>query len=135
MVAEPRKGVVGVFVDSKGKVLKTAEICSFKGDAYEPNIFFDSKRSEFYFSCTVSSGGVADADFNLRSGLHMVVLTKKDANGAHASNTESADTKNFLGYTNKTLSRTSGYYNEHIDRYVMSRMEVVTPPSTHSVGP
>ena len=118
-----RKEVVSLFMDSTGKILKSEGICSFKGNAYEPKIFFDSKRNEFFFACTVESGGVADADFNLQSGLHMVVITKRDANGAHASNTKSTGTKNFVGYTNKTLARTSGYYNEHLDRYY----EVIFP--------
>lgn len=116
VVEESRKEVAGLFIDTGGKVLKAEEICDFKGSAYEPNIFFDSKRNEFFFTCTVGSGSVVNADFNLRSGLHMVVLTKRDAHGAHASNTESADTKNFVGYTNNTLAKTTGYYNEHTDR-------------------
>ena len=117
-----RKEVAGVFVDPAGKVLKTETICDFKGNAQEPNIFFDSKRNDFYFTCTVESGSIANADFNLQSGLHMIVLTKKNATGGHASNTDS-NTKNFVGYTNKTLARTSGYYNEFTDRYVRTRME------------
>ena len=123
------KEVAGVFVTPAGKVLKAEAICDFKGNAYEPNIFFDSKRNEFYFTCTVESGGVADADFNLQSGLHMIVLTKRNATGGHASNTDSASTKNFVGYTNKTLARTSGYYNEFTDRYVRARMEPLLPLS------
>lgn len=111
-----RKEVMGLFVDSKGKVLKADSICSFKGNAYEPNIFFDSKRNEFFFTCTVENGGVANADFNLKSGVHMVVLTKRDSVGEHASNTEKAETKNFVGYTNNTLAKTTGYYNELTDR-------------------
>jgi len=118
-----RKEVAGVFIDSRGKVLKAELIFSFKGNAYEPNIFFDSKRNEFYFTCTVESGGIAKADFNLQSGLNTIVLTKKSATGGHASNTDTAKTKNFVGYTNKMLARTSGYYNKLIDRYVSARME------------
>ena len=107
---------MSLFFDRGGKVFKTEGICSFKGNAYEPNIFFDSKRNEFVFSCTVENGVVAKSDFTLRSGLHMVVITKRTARGAHAANTETAATKNFVGYTNKTYARTAGYYNEHLDR-------------------
>ena len=117
-MSHTRKEVIGLFVDTRGKVLKSDPVCSFRGNAYEPNIFVDSKRSEFYFTCTVQGGGVSSADFNLRPGLNMVVLTKRDANGVHASNTETADTKNFVGYTNNTHAKTSGYYNERTDRYV-----------------
>lgn len=117
-MAHTRKEVIGLFVDARGKILKADSVCSFKGNAYEPNIFTDSKRNEFFFTCTVQGGGVANADFNLRPGLNMVVLTKRDAKGAHASNTETAETKNFVGYTNNTLAKTSGYYNERTDRYV-----------------
>ena len=112
-----RTEVAGIFADLRGKVLKAQTICSFKGDAYEPNIFVDTKRDEFYFTCTIQSGGIANADFNLQSGLYMIVLTKKNAFGEHATNTETAETKNFVGYTNKTFGRTSGYYNELTDRY------------------
>ena len=97
-------------------MFKTEGICSFKGNAYEPNIFLDSKRNEFFFACTVENGGIANSDFTLRSGLHMLVITKRTASGAHAANTETAATKNFVGYTNKTHARTAGYYNEHLDR-------------------
>lgn len=114
-----RKEVVGLFVDKKGKVLKALPICNFKGDAFEPNVFIDSKRNESYFTCTVSSGGIANADFKLKSGLTIIVATKKDAHGEHASNTKTADTKNFIGYTNKTLARTSGYYDELADRLIL----------------
>ena len=110
--------MIGLFADARGKVLKSDPVCSFRGNAHEPNIFVDSKRNEFYFTCTVQGGGVSNADFNLRPGLNMVVLTKRDANGVHASNTETADTKNFVGYTNNTHAKTSGYYNERTDRYV-----------------
>ena len=113
---ESRKEVASLFVDSKGKVLKAETICSFKGSAFEPNIFFDSKRNEFFFACTVESGGVANADFNLRSDVYSVVLTKRDGNGQHASNTETTATKNFVGYTNNTFAKTTGYYNELTDR-------------------
>ena len=116
MLEENRKEVTGLFLDSKGKLVKGDSVCSFKGDAYEPNIFFDSKRDEFIFTCTVESGGIADADFNLKAGVHMVVLTKRDSNGEHASNTEKKETKNFVGYTNNTLAKTTGYYNEQTDR-------------------
>ena len=116
VVEETRKEVIGLFVDSKGKVLKVDPICSFKGDAYEPNIFFDSKRDEFVFTCTVEKGGIADADFDLQSGVYIVVLTKRDSYGEHASNTEKAETKNFVGYTNNSLAKTNGYYNELTDR-------------------
>ncbi|XP_020600643.1 uncharacterized protein LOC110039834 [Orbicella faveolata] len=119
ILEETRKEVTGLFVDSKGKVLKVDSICSFKGDAYEPNIFFDSKRDEFFFTCTVENGGIANADFELKSGVHMVVLTKRDSNGEHASNTEKAETKNFVGYTNNTLAKTTGYYNELTDRLIL----------------
>ena len=114
VVEETRKEVIGLFVDSKGKVLKGDSICNFKGDAYEPNIFFDSKRDEFVFTCTVENGGIADAD--LQSGVNIVVLTKRDSNGEHASNTEKAEIKNFVGYTNNSLAKTNGYYNELTDR-------------------
>lgn len=112
-----RTEVVGLFVGQTGKVLKAESVCSFKGNAYEPNIFFDSKRKDFYFTCTVENGGIANADFNLQSGLQMLALTKRNAFGEHASNTKTAATKNFVGYTNKTMARTSGYYNEATDRY------------------
>ena len=111
-----RKEVASVFFDWAGKVSKTDMICSFKGNAYEPNIFFDSKRNEFFFACTVENGGIANSDFTLRSGLHMLVITKRTAHGAHAANTKTASTKNFVGYTNKTHARTAGYYNAHLDR-------------------
>ena len=111
-----RKEVASVFFDRGGKVSQTDSICSFKGNAYEPNIFFDSKRNEFFFACTVENGGIAKTDFTLRSGLHMLVITKRTAHGAHAANTETAATKNFVGYTNKTHARTAGYYNAHLDR-------------------
>ena len=116
VIEESRKEVIGLFVDSKGKVVKHDGICSFKGSSYEPNIFFDSKRNEFYFTCTVASEGVAQSDFNLRPGMHMVVLTKRTSAGEHASNTETADTKNFVGYTNRTLAKTTGYYNKLTDK-------------------
>ncbi|XP_022788297.1 uncharacterized protein LOC111328184 [Stylophora pistillata] len=119
VLAHTRKEVIGLFVDARGKILKADSVCSFKGNAYEPNIFTDSKRNEFFFTCTVQGGGVANADFNLRPGLNMVVLTKRDAKGAHASNTETAETKNFVGYTNNTLAKTSGYYNERTDRLIL----------------
>ena len=111
-----RKEVVGVFADPKGKFLKADSICSFKGNAYEPNIFFDSKRDEIFFTCTVENEGIAFADFDLKSSVHTVVLTKRDSNGEHAANTEKKETKNFVGYTNNTLARTTGYYNELTDR-------------------
>ena len=114
-----RKEVAGIFVDLRGKVLKAEAICNFKGSAYEPNIFVDTKRNEFYFTCTVESGGISNADFNLRSGFYTIVLTKRNAFGEHASNTETTKTKNFVGYTNKTFARTGGYYNELTDRYVI----------------
>ena len=107
---------MSLFFDRAGKVFKTEGICSFKGNAYEPNIFFDSKRNEFVFACTVENGVVAKSDFTLQSGLPMVVITKRTARGAHAANTGTAATKNFVGYTNKTYARTAGYYNEHLDR-------------------
>ena len=116
LLEKGRKEVAGFFLDSKGTFLKGESMFSFKGDAYEPNIFFDSKRDEFIFTCTVESGGIADADFNLKAGVHMVVLTKRDSNGEHASNTEKKETKNFVGYTNNTLAKTTGYYNEQTDR-------------------
>ena len=116
VLEETRKEVIGLFVDSKGKVLKADSICKFKGDTYEPNIFFDSKRDEFFFTCTVENGGIANADFNLQSGVYIVVLTKRDSVGEHASNTEKAETKNFVGYTNNSLAKTNGYYNELTDR-------------------
>ena len=112
VVEETRKEVIGLFVDSKGKVLKVDPICKFKGDAYEPNIFVDSKRNEFVFTCTVEKGGIT----NLRPGFNVVVLTKRDTNGEHASNTEKAETKNFVGYTSNSLAKTNGYYNELTDR-------------------
>ena len=105
---------MSLFFDRGGKVFKTDRICSFKGN--EPNIFFDSKRNEFVFACTVENGVVAKSDFTLQSGLPMVVITKRTARGAHAANTGTAATKNFVGYTNKTYARTAGYYNEHLDR-------------------
>lgn len=114
-----RKEVAALFVDLNGNVLKTELVCSFKGDASEPNIFFDSKRKEFYFTCTVARGGIADADFTLRSGLTMIVSTKKDAKGNHAANTVTGATKNFIGYTNKRLAKTTGYYNELTDRLIL----------------
>ena len=98
-------------------MLKSDSICSFKGNAYEPNIFVDSKRKEFYFTCTIQRGGVSNADFNLRSGVNMLVLTKRNGTGAHASNTETSETKNFVGYTSNTFAKTTGYYNERTDRY------------------
>ena len=116
VVEETRKEVIGLFVDFNGNVLKGDSVCRFKGNATEPNIFFDSKRDEFFFSCTVEKGGIAKADFNLKAGLHMVVLTKRDSNGEHASNTEKKETKNLVGYTNNTLAKTTGYYNEQTDR-------------------
>ena len=173
VLEENRKQVVGVFVDPKGKFLKSDSICSFKGNAYEPNIFFDSKRDEIFFTCTVEdreipfagdydvvigSGtgmkgvdisctfkgnsykpkifhdlktdkvyysctrkeiemdGIAFADSDLKSGVRRVVLTKRDSNGEHAANTEKKKTKNFVGYTNNMLARTTGYYNELTDR-------------------
>lgn len=116
ILEETHKEVTGLFVDSKGKVLKADSICTFKGNAYEPNIFVDSKRDEFFFTCTVENGGIANADFDLKSGVHMVVLTKRDSNGEHASNTEKAETKNFVGYTNNSLAKTTGYYNKLTDR-------------------
>ena len=112
VVEETRKEVIGLFADSKGKVLKGDSICKFKRDAYEPNIFFDSKRNEFVFTCTVEKGGIT----NLQSGFNTVVLTKRDSNGEHASNTEKAETRNFVGYTNNSLAKTNGYYNELTDR-------------------
>ena len=120
-----RKEVVALFVGFNGNVLKSEPVCNFKGDAFEPNIFFDSKRKEFYFTCTVTSGGIADADFTLRSGLTMIVSTKKNAYGAHAANTVTGATKNFIGYTNKTHAKTSGYYNELTDRLVCHLDEVI----------
>ena len=111
-----KKEVVSLFFDRGGRVSKTEGICSFKGNAYEPNIFLDSRRNEFFFACTVENGGVANSDFALRSGLHMLVITKRTASGAHAANTKTASTKNFVGYTNKTHARTAGYYNAHLDR-------------------
>lgn len=119
VLSHSRKEVIGLFADARGKVLKSDPVCSFRGNAHEPNIFVDSKRNEFYFTCTVQGGGVSNADFNLRPGLNMVVLTKRDANGVHASNTETADTKNFVGYTNNTHAKTSGYYNERTDRLIL----------------
>jgi len=116
VLEETRKEVIGLFVDSKGNVLKGDSVCRFKGNAFEPNIFFDSKRDEFFFTCTVENGGIAKADFNLKAGAHMVVLTKRDSNGEHASNTEKKETKNLVGYTNNTLAKTTGYYNEQTDR-------------------
>lgn len=120
-----RKEVAALFVGFNGNVLKSEPVCNFKGDAYEPNIFFDSKRKEFYFTCTVARGGIADADFTLRSGLTIIVSTKKDANGNHAANTVTGATKNFIGYTNKTLAKTTGYYNELTDRLVWHLDEVI----------
>lgn len=114
-----KKEVVSLFFDRGGRVSKTEGICSFKGNAYEPNIFLDSRRNEFFFACTVENGGVANSDFTLRSGLHMLVITKRTASGAHAANTKTASTKNFVGYTNKTHARTAGYYNAHLDRLIL----------------
>ena len=111
-----RKEVTGLFLDSKGKVLKWDPVCGAEKDAYEPNIFFDSKRDEFYFTCTVEKGGVTKADFNLKEGVNYLIFTKLDSNGEHASNTEKKETKNFVGYTNNTLAKTTGYYNEQTDR-------------------
>ena len=55
----------------------------------------------------------------------MIVSTKKDAKGNHAANTVTGATKNFIGYTNKTLAKTTGYYNELTDRLVCHLDQVV----------
>ena len=98
------KRVASLFMDSGGKVIKVEGICEYKGDCYEPNIFFDSKRNEFYFTFT------AEYDSNSRK----VLVTKRNSSGAGyaLSDTET------IGFTNKTFARTSGYYNELTDRYV-----------------
>ena len=116
VLKEQREEVVSVFFNPEGKISKSDPICSFKGNAYEPNLFLDSRNNEIYFTCTVENGGVANSDFDIKSGFHVVVLTKRDGLGAHASNTETPETKNFVGYTRKRLARTRGYYNGILDR-------------------
>ncbi|XP_078373114.1 uncharacterized protein LOC144656754 isoform X1 [Oculina patagonica] len=116
---EVRKEVVGVFFDFKGKVQYTDAVCHFiKGDGYEPNLFYDSMRKEIYFTCTVESRGVRTLHLDLRSGLHLLVIDKRNASGAHASNLDPSQL-NFIGYTNKTFARTRGYYNELLDRLIL----------------
>ena len=115
LLEKGRKEVAGFFLDSKGTFLRGESMFSFKGDAYEPNIFFDSKRDEFYFTCTAETEGITDTDINLKAGVRMVALTKRDRNGEHASNLEKKN-NNFVGYTNNTLAKTTGYYNEQTDR-------------------
>ena len=44
VIGDTRKKVVGLFVDPRGNVLRSDDICSFTVSAYEPNIFIDSKR-------------------------------------------------------------------------------------------
>ena len=111
-----RKEVVGVFLDFKGKVQYSDAVCHFiKGDGYEPNLFYDSKRKEIYFTCTVESRGVRTLHLDLTAGLHLLVIDKRNATGAHASNLDSSQL-NFIGYTNKTFARTRGYYNKILDR-------------------
>lgn len=114
VIESDTKQIVDVFLDFKGKVQSAKVLFSYKRNSFEPNIFLDSKTNEFYFTCTVESGGAPSAD--LKSGLHMILLTKLNGTGAHASNTNSRSTMNLVGYTNNTLAKTSGYYNEHTDR-------------------
>ena len=106
--------VVDVFLDFEGKILKGEVLFSFKKGAYEPNIFFDPRTNEFCFSCTVESGGLENAD--LKPGFQMIFLTTLNGTGAHASNPKTPKTINLVGYTNNTLAKTNGYYNEHTDR-------------------
>lgn len=109
------KQVVDAFLDVRGNIQRGEVLFSFKKSAYEPKIFLDSKRNEFYFTCTVESGGIEHAD--LKTGFQMIFLTKLDSKGAQPSNTGTTKkAMSFVGYTNNTLAKTSGYYNEHTDR-------------------
>lgn len=113
VIEHSTKQVVDVFIDFKGKILKGEVLFKFPKSAYEPNIFFDSKRKEFYFMCTVESGGLSHPD--LKSGLQMIFLTKLKTDGTQARKSTKIPLS-FVGYTNNSFAKTSGYYNKHTDR-------------------
>ncbi|XP_031563420.1 uncharacterized protein LOC116298966 isoform X2 [Actinia tenebrosa] len=118
VVTKPKKDVIGLFLDKNGKVAKVGQVCSFRYDAYEHNLFHDSKRDEFYFTCTIENKGTI-ANPQLETRPFMVLMTKMDAFGVHASNTPSSGTKTLIGYSNKRHTRHEGYYNQKTDRLVM----------------
>ena len=120
VLVQPRKEVFGVFMNNVGKNQKAVPICSYKNHAYEPRVFLDEHRMEFYFTCTVQNSGSHNADFVLGSAPYFIVATKRNATGDHAANTPSAETKNFVGYTNKEFANPQGYYNKLTDRFVRS---------------
>ena len=108
VLSQPRKEVAALFLSSLGKLSSAQNICSFRTDAYAPNLWWDSKREEIYFTCQIER--------HIFAGQYVVVLTKKNATGAHAANTPTQRTKNVVGYTDKQNAHIQGYYNPRLDR-------------------
>lgn len=65
---KPSKDIVALFLNDLGQVVTSLPVCSFKTDSYEHNLFLDTKRLEFYFTCSLEKRG-ATADFKVRSNL------------------------------------------------------------------
>ena len=116
MIHQPRKDVFALFLTGQGKLASNQQVCSFRTDAYEPNLWWDSKREEVYFTCQIArQAAVGKADFQLQPEPYLVLLTKKNATGANAASV-GQNTKHMVGYTNKRYANTRGYYNPRLDR-------------------
>ena len=106
-----------LFLNSVGKVSSFQSVCSFRTDAYAPNLWWDSKREEIYFTCQIArQAAVGVSDFALEPGQYLVVATKKNATGYHAANTPKRSTLHLVGYTDKQHANIQGYYNPRLDR-------------------
>ncbi|KAK3731505.1 hypothetical protein QZH41_008533 [Actinostola sp. cb2023] len=113
-----KKDIVVLFLNELGNLLIAKPVCTFKTDAYEHNLFLDSKRSEFYLTCSLERKG-ASADFQLEKRPFLVLMTKMNATGGLAGNTPSSDRKTLIGYSAKRYNRHEGYYNDKTDRLVL----------------
>ena len=110
------KVVFDVFMDPKGNMLRATTVFAFKTSSYEPNIFFDSKRKDFFFLATVESGGLQKYDSNIVPGLQTVIFHRVKGTGALGPNKNSPKKIVVVGYTNNKFAKTSGYFNEFTDR-------------------
>ncbi|XP_048579152.1 uncharacterized protein LOC116604854 [Nematostella vectensis] len=119
IIAMPKKDVASLFLDRDGRMQASAQICSFKGHAYEHNLFLDSKRNEFFFTCLVETRGAKMLNVKMENKPYVLVMTKKNATGGHASNIPNPETKNMVSFTTKRDGHVEGYYSEKKDRLML----------------